>query len=98
MKKILSAYWRLLLFKSGLLPKEVKAELTEIRNRRLAACEDCILKTGGWCDKNKTIVIRHYVKNTHIHTHNTTKSGCGCWLKAKSLSEPYGNPCPLKRW
>lgn len=87
-KAILQSYLFMLLFKAGFI-NDVRYK--RVLRQRMSACEDCILRSGNWCSKKKSIVTitqgRKY----------KTISGCGCliWIK---IFDSTPNPCPKNAW
>ena len=76
--------WGRLLFQDydGLSPL-----LKERAEKRLSICSDCKIRNGIICDPTRT--------GTNVVTGKISR-GCGCHLRAKSLSAT--SSCPLGKW
>ena len=87
-KAILQSYLFMLLFKAGFI-NDVRYK--RVLRQRMSACEDCILRSGNWCSKKKSIVsITQGRKYKKI-------SGCGCFIPSK-IFDSTPNPCPKNAW
>lgn len=63
------------------------SDIKELSESRLEKCNQCDLRVGNLCSPLKFGI--------NIET-NEIKSGCGCNLSAKTLSE--WSKCPLGKW
>lgn len=91
MEKILSiirAYIFMLLYKAGFIND---ANYKRVLRQRMSACEDCILRSGNWCSKKKSIV-----SITQGRKYKTIM-GCGCFIPSK-IFDSTPNPCPKNAW
>lgn len=87
-KAILQSYLFMLLFKAGFIGD---VRYKRVLRQRMSACEDCILRSGNWCSKKKSIV-----SITQDRKYKTI-SGCGCFLPSK-IFDSTPNPCPKNAW
>ena len=85
---ILQSYLFMLLFKAGFI-NDVRYK--RVLRQRMSACEDCILRSGNWCSKKKSIV-----SITQGRKYKTI-TGCGCYLGAKVFDDTP-NPCVMNKW
>ena len=92
-KTILQSYFLMLVYKLGLYDDED----TAVVKQREKACEECPLRTGQWCDSNKTVSIIKKGGNTF---RRSLVIGCGCFLPAKyhARTEPQETLCPKQAW
>ena len=69
--------------KMGILSKAQRA----VAKQRLDNCMVCEVRTGGVCDTKK---CSHNVETLRV------TCGCGCYVRAKVLSNT--SECPLGKW
>ena len=86
--QILRAYLFMLLYKAGFIND---VNYKRVLRQRTSACEDCVLRKGNWCSKQRvTAIINDAGKQQKI-------SGCGCYLGAK-IFDNTPNTCPLNKF
>ena len=86
--QILRAYLFMLLYKAGFIND---VNYKRVLKQRIASCEDCILRNGNWCSKQRvTAIINDTGKQQRI-------SGCGCIWRVK-IFDNTPDPCPLHKW
>ena len=86
--QILRAYLFMLLYKAGFIND---VNYKRVLKQRIASCEDCILRNGNWCSKQRvTAIINDAGKQQRV-------KGCGCYLPAK-IFDDTPDPCPLHLW
>lgn len=87
-KAILQSYLFMLLFKAGFIND---VNYKRVLRQRIASCENCILRKGNWCSKQRvTAIINDAGKQQRI-------KGCGCIWRVK-IFDDTPNPCPLSKW
>ena len=85
---ILQSYLFMLLFKAGFIND---VNYKRVLKQRIASCEDCILRNGSWCSKQRvTAIINDAGKQQRIY-------GCGCIWRVK-IFDNTPNTCPLGKY
>lgn len=88
MLSIIRAYIFMLLYKAGFIND---VNYKRVLRQRMSACEDCILRSGNWCSKKKSIV-----SITQGRKYKTIM-GCGCFIPSK-IFDSTPNPCLKNAW